>query len=65
MLYVCLQVDMCSMEEVDELARAANSIPCSCSLHLNLDGVLERIWDMMALCRVYTKKVSAQCVDFA
>lgn len=43
------QVDMCSMEEVDEIAHRANSIPISCSLKLNMDGLLERIWEMMAL----------------
>lgn len=46
-----LQVDMCSMEEVDEIARRPNSIPISCSLKLNMDGLLERIWEMMALVR--------------
>eukprot|EP00775_Hariotina_reticulata_P005427 gene5427-5660_t len=56
-LYVYNKVDMCSLEEVDEIAHRANSIPISCSLKLNMDGLLERIWDMMALVRVYTKKV--------
>jgi hypothetical protein len=37
------------MEEVDEIARRPCSIPISCSLKLNMDGLLERIWDMMAL----------------
>jgi len=46
------QVDMCSLEEVDEMAHMPNSIPISCSNPpLNLDGLLERIWDMMALVR--------------
>lgn len=40
---------MCSLEEVEEIAHRANSIPISCSLKLNMDGLLERIWDMMAL----------------
>jgi ribosome-interacting GTPase 1 len=40
------------MEEVEEIARRPNSIPISCSLRLNLDGLLEHIWDMMALVRV-------------
>eukprot|EP00877_Chromochloris_zofingiensis_P005306 jgi/Chrzof1/14777/Cz09g15230.t1 len=56
-LYVYNKVDMCSIEEIDEIARWPNSIPISCSLKLNLEGLLERIWDMMALVRVYTKKV--------
>ncbi|KAG2488631.1 hypothetical protein HYH03_012801 [Edaphochlamys debaryana] len=58
------EVDMASMEEVDEIAHWANSIPISCSMKLNLDGLLERIWEMMALVRVYTKKVGAK-PDFA
>lgn len=49
MCYAYPQVDMCSMEEVDEIAHRPNSIPISCSLKLNMDGLLERIWDMMAL----------------
>lgn len=40
---------MCSMEEVAEIGSRPNSIPISCQLHLNLDGLLERIWEMMAL----------------
>ncbi|KXZ55228.1 hypothetical protein GPECTOR_3g37 [Gonium pectorale] len=63
-LYVYNKVDMCSMEEVDEIAHWPNSIPISCSLKLNMVGLLERIWDMMALVRVYTKKVGAK-PDFA
>ena len=51
------KIDVCSMEEVDEIARRPHSIPISCYQRLNLDGLLERIWDMMALVRVYTKKV--------
>lgn len=59
-LYVYNKMDMCSMEEVDEIARRPNSIPISCMQNLNLDGLLERIWDMMALVRVYTKKVGGK-----
>lgn len=43
------QVDMCSMEEVSEIAHRADSIPISCQLKLNMDGLLEKIWEMMAL----------------
>lgn len=56
-LYVYNKVDVCSIEEVDEIARRPNSIPISCYHKLNLDGLLNRIWDMMGLVRVYTKKV--------
>ncbi|KAL4423203.1 hypothetical protein ABPG77_000336 [Micractinium sp. CCAP 211/92] len=56
-LYVYNKVDVCSMEEVDEIARRLYSIPISCYHKLNFDGLLARIWDMMGLVRVYTKKV--------
>lgn len=41
------KIDVCSMEEVDEIARRPYSIPISCSLKLNFDGLLAKIWDMM------------------
>jgi hypothetical protein len=44
-----VQIDMCSMEEVAEIGSRPNSIPISCQLKLNMDGLLERIWEMMAL----------------
>jgi C-terminal region of MMR_HSR1 domain len=56
-LYVYNKVDVCTIEEVDAIARQPNSIPVSCSMELNMDALLARIWDMMALVRVYTKKV--------
>lgn len=59
-LYVYNKVDMCSIEEVDEVARQAMTVPISCFLKLNLDGLLERIWEAMALVRVYTKKVGSK-----
>lgn len=40
---------MCTMEEVAEIGNRPNSIPISCQLKLNMDGLLERIWEMMAL----------------
>ncbi|GFH07323.1 OBG-type G domain-containing protein, partial [Haematococcus lacustris] len=55
-----LQVDMASIEEVDEIAHRPNSVPISCSMNLNMDGLLCAIWDAMALVRCYTKKVGAK-----
>jgi uncharacterized protein len=48
---------MLSIEEVDEIARRPNSIPVSCYLQLNMDMLLARMWLLMGLVRVYTKKV--------
>jgi hypothetical protein len=59
-LYVFNKVDVCTIEEVDQVARQADSIPISCHMSLNLDGLLKKIWEMMALVRVYTKKVGAK-----
>ncbi|BDA44861.1 Developmentally-regulated GTP-binding protein 2 [Coccomyxa sp. Obi] len=63
-LYVYNKIDVCSVEEVDAIARMPNSIPCSAFQQLNMDGLLERMWDMMALVRAYTKKVGGK-PDFA
>ncbi|KAK9908310.1 hypothetical protein WJX75_009685 [Coccomyxa subellipsoidea] len=63
-LYVYNKIDVCSVEEVDAIARMPNSIPCSAFQELNMDGLLERMWDMMALVRAYTKKVGGK-PDFA
>lgn len=46
-LYVYNKIDVCSMEEVDEIARRPHSIPISCYQKLNFDGLLARIWEMM------------------
>jgi ribosome-interacting GTPase 1 len=51
------KIDVCSIEEVDAIACMPHSIPVSAFQELNMDGLLERMWEMMALVRVYTKKV--------
>jgi small GTP-binding protein len=55
-MYLYNKVDMISIEEVDEIARRPNTVVCSVMWRLNFDFLLRRIWDMMALVRVYTKK---------
>lgn len=44
------------MEEVNDLARRPNSVVISCNMKLNFDMLLEKMWDMLDLVRVYTKK---------
>ena len=39
-LYVYNKVDVCSIQEVDQIARREMSIPISCYQKLNLDGQL-------------------------
>ncbi|XRB19382.1 developmentally-regulated GTP-binding protein [Pseudoscourfieldia marina] len=55
-LYVFNKIDMLCIEEVDEIARRENTVPISCYMELNLDGLLARMWETMSLVRVYTKK---------
>eukprot|EP00182_Erythrolobus_australicus_P007121 CAMPEP_0185832036 /NCGR_PEP_ID=MMETSP1353-20130828/1850_1 /TAXON_ID=1077150 /ORGANISM="Erythrolobus australicus, Strain CCMP3124" /LENGTH=378 /DNA_ID=CAMNT_0028530169 /DNA_START=151 /DNA_END=1287 /DNA_ORIENTATION=- len=74
-LYVVNKVDSVSIEEVDRLARILNPaptragtwrdvVPVSCSLRLNIEPLVERIWTKLALCRVYTKRRGSM-PDFA
>ena len=63
-LYVYNKIDVCSIEEIDDIARRPNSIPASAGMNLNMDGLLEAIWEKMGLVRVYTKKVASFVQDF-
>ncbi|UYV60732.1 DRG2 [Cordylochernes scorpioides] len=55
-LYVYNKIDQISLEEVDRLARRPHSVVVSCNMKLNLDYLLEKIWDYLSLIQVYTKK---------
>lgn len=55
-LYVYNKVDCVSLEEVDRIARLPHSVVISCGLELNLEYLLEMIWQSLALLRIYTKK---------
>lgn len=55
-LYVYNKIDTISMEEVDRIARTSHSVVISCNMRLNLDYLIEKIWEYLALNRVYTKK---------
>uniref|UniRef100_A0AC35TLL3 OBG-type G domain-containing protein n=1 Tax=Rhabditophanes sp. KR3021 TaxID=114890 RepID=A0AC35TLL3_9BILA len=57
-LYVYNKIDNISMEEVDRIARQPHSVVISCELKLNLDYMLDKIWEYLALIRVFTKKPS-------
>jgi small GTP-binding protein len=59
-LYVYNKIDQVSIEEVDRLARLPNSVVVSCNMKLNLEYLLEVLWEYLALIRVYTKKPSQQ-----
>eukprot|EP00727_Mastigamoeba_balamuthi_P004999 m51a1_g14498 putative developmentally-regulated gtp-binding protein 2-like (365) ;mRNA; f:772852-774775 len=55
-LYVYNKIDQLSLEELEELASQDNSVLISCEMGLNLDYLLDRIWEGLALIRVYTKR---------
>ncbi|XP_051571342.1 developmentally-regulated GTP-binding protein 2 isoform X2 [Myxocyprinus asiaticus] len=55
-LYVYNKVDQISIEEVDRLAHRPNSVVISCGMKLNLDYLLEQLWEYLALICIYTKK---------
>ena len=55
-LYVYNKIDSISMEQMDKLAREPHSIVISCEQDLNLDYLIDRIWEELDLLRIYTKK---------
>ncbi|KAH7731614.1 Developmentally-regulated GTP-binding protein [Aphelenchoides avenae] len=55
-LYVYNKIDQLTIEEVDRLARQPHSVVISCEMGLNLDYMLTKLWQYLALMRVYTKK---------
>lgn len=54
-IYCYNKIDMITIEEVNELARLNHSTVLSCNLDLNKDGLIEMIWEYLALVRIYTK----------
>lgn len=55
-LYVWNKCDQINMEDVDRLAREPHSLVISAHLDLNMERLVERMWDYLALTRIYTKK---------
>ena len=55
-LYVYNKIDTICLEDVDGLARQPDSVVISCGLKLNMDYLLEQLWEKLALMRINTKK---------
>merc|ERR1711864_29888 len=55
-LYVYNKIDQISLEEVDRLARGEHNVVISCNMKLNLDYLVDVLWEHLKLIRVYTKK---------
>ena len=62
-MYLYNKVDTITVEQMDRLARQPHSLVASVHLKLNLDRLLDRLWDYLAIRRVYTKK-KGQAPDF-
>ncbi|KAF9498127.1 developmentally regulated GTP-binding protein [Pleurotus eryngii] len=58
-LYVYNKVDAISLEQLDKISREPHSVVISCEMDLNIDYLIDRIWDELALVKIYTKKRGA------
>ena len=54
-VFVLNKIDAISIEELDLLYKIPHSVPISSKQWLNIDELLEVMWDKLALVRVYTK----------
>ncbi|SPO39350.1 probable GTP-binding protein [Pseudozyma flocculosa] len=55
-LYVYNKIDSISMEQLDKLARQPNSVVISVTSDLNIDYLKDRMWELLGINRIYTKK---------
>merc|ERR1719296_39619 len=55
-LYVYNKIDMLNIEQVEQLARQPYAVVISVNSKLNMDGLMERVWQELDLKRIYTKK---------
>lgn len=58
-LYAYNKIDTITIEDIDKLARQPHSVVVSVHADLNLDYLLEKMWDYMGLIRIYTKRRGA------
>ncbi|WVQ62065.1 uncharacterized protein L199_000200 [Kwoniella botswanensis] len=54
-IFVLNKIDAISIEELDLLYKIPDSVPISSQMWLNIDELLEVMWDKLNLVRVYTK----------
>jgi len=55
-IYCFNKIDQITVEEVDRLARRPATVVVSCEQSLNLDYLVEVIWEALGLLRIYTKR---------
>jgi len=54
-LFVYNKIDRLSIEEVDALARKPDSVVISIYMKLNIEYMLQKMWEYLGLIRIYTK----------
>jgi len=54
-IYVLNKIDQISIEELDIIYKIPHCVPISAHHKWNFDDLLEKIWDYLALVRIYTK----------
>ncbi|EDQ90454.1 uncharacterized protein MONBRDRAFT_31858 [Monosiga brevicollis MX1] len=54
-IYVMNKIDQISIEELDIIYRVPHCVPISAHHKWNFDDLLEKMWEYLALVRVYTK----------
>jgi len=54
-VYVLNKIDAISIEELDLLYRIPHSVPVSSKQWMNIDELIEKLWEALDLVRVYTK----------
>lgn len=62
-LYMYNKIDMVTIEECDKLAREPHSLVASVQSELNLDRLVAKIWEYLAMRRIYTKR-KGEAPDF-
>ncbi|KAG8346911.1 developmentally regulated GTP-binding protein [Trypanosoma vivax] len=55
-LYVYNKIDTITMEEMDRLSRLPHAVVLSLHWNLNIDEVIDEIWEHLNIIRIYTKK---------
>lgn len=62
-LYVYNKIDTISIEDVDAITQSRLNVCISIHMNLGIDILLDRIWEQLALVRIYTKR-QGEAPDF-
>ncbi|XP_014674696.1 PREDICTED: GTP-binding protein 128up [Priapulus caudatus] len=54
-IYILNKIDQISIEELDIIYKIPHTVPISAHHKWNFDDLLEKMWEYLNLCRIYTK----------